>query len=286
MSDELYHYGVKGMRWGVRRYQNPDGTLTADGKEHYSDKSNNKFHLSDKQKKALKIGLIAAGTGLAIFGGIALYKYMFDSNYGYTTYKMDPLRDCLDEFPDSKKIFSKGTTFQRISPRAIEDYVEQGQIYVSTLFSDNQKYISRMPSEISRRGHNDVYVHRIKIKDQIATPSRREAASIYLEQHPNATQAAYLKFISNMASIRSIQSMSMTSDPFKFQERKNAIKYLDDYTRFIDELKRRGYSAIIDENDIGWTKMPLIFFNVDNSTMSVGTHHLTLAERVIAEAMK
>lgn len=30
--NELYHHGIKGMHWGVRRYQNPDGTLTAAGK--------------------------------------------------------------------------------------------------------------------------------------------------------------------------------------------------------------------------------------------------------------
>ena len=30
---ELYHHGVKGMKWGVRRYQNKDGTLTSAGKK-------------------------------------------------------------------------------------------------------------------------------------------------------------------------------------------------------------------------------------------------------------
>ena len=32
-STELYHYGVKGMKWGIRRYQNKDGTLTEKGKK-------------------------------------------------------------------------------------------------------------------------------------------------------------------------------------------------------------------------------------------------------------
>lgn len=34
-SDELYHHGIKGQKWGIRRYQNLDGTLTEEGKKKY-----------------------------------------------------------------------------------------------------------------------------------------------------------------------------------------------------------------------------------------------------------
>lgn len=40
-SDSFSHYGVKGMKWGVRRYQNKDGTLTKEGKRRNSIHANN-----------------------------------------------------------------------------------------------------------------------------------------------------------------------------------------------------------------------------------------------------
>ena len=38
-NDELKHWGILGMHWGIRRYQNPDGSLTPEGRERYGVKT-------------------------------------------------------------------------------------------------------------------------------------------------------------------------------------------------------------------------------------------------------
>lgn len=101
-NDYLAHYGVKGMKWGIRRYQNKDGSLTAAGKKRYSketmDESNmdseelktsyksilkdnpyaavpNPKHKDQKNRREKIIRNIAIGVGItaAVVGGVYLY---------------------------------------------------------------------------------------------------------------------------------------------------------------------------------------------------------------------
>ena len=52
-TGELYHHGTKGQKWGVRRYQNPDGSLTDEGRRRYG-KSSRQTRLENSMTKSLE----------------------------------------------------------------------------------------------------------------------------------------------------------------------------------------------------------------------------------------
>ena len=87
--DYLAHFGIKGMKWGVRRFQNKDGSYTAAGLRRRfgggggGSRSGGKARAGSgtnaearkaKIKKAAKIAAVAAGTGLAAYGAYRLAK--------------------------------------------------------------------------------------------------------------------------------------------------------------------------------------------------------------------
>lgn len=77
---DIYHHGILGMHWGIRRFQNSDGSLTAAGRDRYgvegerkegSDEESGKKGLTDKQKKYIKAGAIILGSAAVV--GVSLY---------------------------------------------------------------------------------------------------------------------------------------------------------------------------------------------------------------------
>lgn len=61
--NELYHWGIKGQKWGQRRYRNADGTLTPEGKKRYSQLSKDYAIRGNIGSNAA--GMARTGSGLA-----------------------------------------------------------------------------------------------------------------------------------------------------------------------------------------------------------------------------
>lgn len=69
-NNSLVHHGIKGQKWGNRRYQNPDGSLTEEGRRRYGYAATDKGIYNKVKSQAIKGAKIGAGAGAAL-GGIA-----------------------------------------------------------------------------------------------------------------------------------------------------------------------------------------------------------------------
>lgn len=69
----LAHHGIKGQRWGIRRYQNLNGTWTNAGKERYGDSSGESGALTGKTSISTKR---KAAIGMAVVTGTVLTAYL------------------------------------------------------------------------------------------------------------------------------------------------------------------------------------------------------------------
>ena len=174
-SYELYHYGVKGMRWGVRKYQNKDGTLTDAGRLHYD-------YL---RKTSEKRYVLPANTTIyrAVANGS---KKFMERDYTYTSVT-DKYYEHLYETEDGfEGRFDADYVMKTKKPLKIassEDYFNAVMIANNI---DPKTYLDKVPKSVIEKGryaiNNDLLEHKLVEGDGGKYPALNNAVK-YLKEN-------------------------------------------------------------------------------------------------------
>lgn len=109
MEEIIAHHGIKGMKWGVRRYQNADGSLTTAGKKRYADDANEDYKDAHSSKSISSMSDAELRK--------RLNRLQMEEQYS----KMNP--SAVDKGKDvAKKILQAGTTIATITSTALTIY--------------------------------------------------------------------------------------------------------------------------------------------------------------------
>lgn len=279
----IAHFGTLGMHWGIRKYQNKDGSLTPLGREHYG---------LARQK--------------------AYEEYNKPGNYGYLRENyVKPVKEHLGikQIDENTELVPKGVTFQRICDS--NEPLDSNRKYMSVLASDNSKYkatwnmlpvedlntVSVMTFDSTKDMKVATYKKvREELLDFIGSDKVQSIEDIFTETMGKHYTNKFLKKYGDMkvgdllydpVTTRSMISNKSEeihgkttlkrdkwlSDYLKFGSavvaaKSDAVVLGEDYkSKFYDHMKKQGYDAFVDPFDYqdDFTYYPLVVMNPSNT---------------------
>lgn len=232
LDDCLCHHGILGMHWGIRRFQNKDGSVTAKGAQRYYSEYGDNYHrsddpqntpnktgtkkkgLTDKQKKAL---IIAGAATLAVVGGVALYKSGAINKMVKSSVSKGKNYISLNA---SKKHFSEANQLKKVAssvqkPASINQDIRKPEIQRTNV----------VRTEVKRTEIPKTTIARTEVK-------RTEVPKLTFGEDSTFTSSDMSKLASNMS--KAFGSVSATSKS----------SYINEGQNYAEELLRKNMSKL------------------------------------------